>query len=66
MNSVINSFWEVSDDGTQLLMSKFYDKYLSGTPPRQALREARLEMVESMRWSAPFYWSAFVMVGRSS
>jgi CHAT domain-containing protein len=66
VNSVINSFWEVSDDGTQLLMSKFYDKYLSGTPPRQALREARLEMVESMRWSAPFYWSAFVMVGRSS
>jgi CHAT domain-containing protein len=66
VNSVINSFWEVSDDGTQLLMSKFYDKYLSGTPPRQALRKARLEMVESMRWSAPFYWSAFVMVGRSS
>ena len=66
VNSVINSFWEVSDDGTQLLMTKFYDKYLSGTSLRQALREARLEMVESVRWSAPFYWSAFVMVGRST
>ena len=66
VNSVVNSFWEVSDDGTQLLMTKFYDKYLSGMPPRQAMREARLEMVESMRWSAPFYWSAFVMVGRNT
>jgi CHAT domain-containing protein len=45
VNSVVNSFWEVSDDGTQLLMTKFYDKYLSGMPPRQAMREARLEMV---------------------
>jgi len=66
VNSVVNSFWEVSDDGTQLLMTKFYDKYLSGMPPRQAMREARLEMVDSIRWSAPFYWSAFVIVGRSS
>ena len=64
VDSVINSFWEVSDDGTQLLMTKFYDKYLDGIPPREAMREARLEMVEDFRWSSPFYWGAFAMVGR--
>jgi CHAT domain-containing protein/Tfp pilus assembly protein PilF len=64
VDSVINSFWEVSDDGTQLLMTKFYDKYLDGISPREALREARLEMVEDFRWSSPFYWGAFAMVGR--
>ena len=64
VDSVINSFWEVSDDGTQLLMTKFYDKYLDGMEPREAMREARLEMVEDFRWSAPFYWGAFAMVGR--
>ena len=64
VDSIINSFWEVSDDGTQLLMTKFYDKYLDGIPPREAMREARLEMVEDFRWSSPFYWGAFAMVGR--
>ena len=64
VDSVINSFWEVSDDGTQLLMTKFYDKYLDGFPPREAMREARLEMVDDFRWSSPFYWGAFAMVGR--
>ncbi|MBS1254846.1 MAG: hypothetical protein MAG581_00642 [Deltaproteobacteria bacterium] len=66
VKNVINSFWEVSDAGTQLLMTKFYDKFLTGTDARQAIREARLEMLEDVQWSAPYYWSAFVMVGRNS
>ncbi len=66
VKNVINSFWEVSDAGTQLLMTKFYDKFLAGMPPRQAMREARLEMLDDVQWSAPFYWSAFVMVGRNT
>ena len=66
VKNIINSFWEVSDAGTQLLMTKFYDKFLTGMPPRQAMREARLEMLDDVQWSAPFYWSAFVMVGRNT
>ncbi|MDG1177097.1 MAG: CHAT domain-containing protein [SAR324 cluster bacterium] len=66
VKNVINSFWEVSDAGTQLLMTKFYDKFLTGMSARQAMREARLEMLDDVQWSAPFYWSAFVMVGRNT
>ena len=66
VKNVINSFWEVSDAGTQLLMTKFYDKFLAGMPAREAMREARLEMLDDVQWSAPFYWSAFVMVGRNT
>ena len=66
VKNVINSFWEVSDAGTQLLMTKFYDKFLAGTDALQALREARLEMLEEVQWSSPYYWSAFVMVGRNT
>ena len=66
VKNVINSFWEVSDAGTQLLMTKFYDKFLAGTPAREAMRESRLEMLDDVQWSAPYYWSAFVMVGRNS
>ena len=62
----VNSFWEVSDAGTQLLMTKFYAKFLGGMPAREAMREARLEMLETLEWSAPYYWSAFVLVGRNS
>ena len=66
VKNVINSFWEVSDAGTQLLMIKFYDKFLTGMSARQAMREARLEMLDDVQWSAPYYWSAFVMVGRNT
>ena len=66
VRNVINSFWEVSDAGTQLLMTKFYDKFLAGMSARQAMREARLEMLDDVQWSAPYYWSAFVMVGRNT
>ena len=66
VRSVVNSFWEVSDDGTQHLMTEFYNRYLEGMSPRDALREARLEMVNDPRWSSPFYWSAFALVGRNS
>ena len=47
-------------------MIKFYDKFLTVMPARQAMREARLEMLDDVQWSAPFYWSAFVMVGRNT
>ena len=30
VSNVVNSFWEVSDAGTQLLMTKFYAKFLGG------------------------------------
>ena len=66
VSNVVNSFWEVSDAGTQLLMTKFYAKFLGGMPAREAMREARLEMLETLEWSAPYYWSAFVLVGRNS
>ena len=50
----------------ELKKGKFYDKFLAGTDARQAMREARLEMLEEVQWSSPYYWSAFVMVGRNS
>ncbi|XOV89061.1 MAG: CHAT domain-containing protein [Pseudomonadota bacterium] len=60
---VISSLWEVSDAGTQALMTSFYDRLLAGTPARVALREAQLELMESPRWGYPYVWSAFMIVG---
>lgn len=60
---VVSSLWEVSDAGTQALMTDFYDKLLAGVPARVALREVQLEMIDSPEWGYPFIWSAFMIVG---
>ena len=61
---MINSLWEVSDQGTQRLMTALYKNILAGMPVRKAFREAQLGMKNSIMWSHPYIWSAFFMVGR--
>ncbi|MEX0942520.1 MAG: tetratricopeptide repeat protein [Pseudomonadales bacterium] len=60
---VISSLWEVSDAGTQALMTDFYASLLEGMPAREALRQAQLAMIDSPRWGYPYIWSAFMIVG---
>jgi CHAT domain-containing protein/tetratricopeptide (TPR) repeat protein len=60
---VISSLWEVSDAGTQALMTGFYDRLLAGQPAREALRDAQLELIDSPQWNYPYVWSAFMIVG---
>jgi CHAT domain-containing protein len=57
------SQWNVNDASTAELMTKFYSKILAGQSNRQALREAKLELLNS-KFACPHYWSAFVLVGR--
>lgn len=63
VQSVVTSLWEVSDAGTQTLMTEFYKRLLTGASPHQALRQAQLSMLKNPQWSAPYIWSAFFMVG---
>ena len=60
---VISSLWEVSDAGTQALMTDFYERILAGTPAREALRDTQLAMIDSALWGYPYIWSAFMIVG---
>ncbi|MBF0191081.1 MAG: tetratricopeptide repeat protein [Magnetococcales bacterium] len=62
--AVIASLWEVSDAGTQALMTGLYKRLLHGKTPHEALREARLELMDSQEWSYPYIWSAFMLVGK--
>ena len=67
-DSVLMSMWSVPDKETQELMSLFYEKWLGGTDKHEALRAAQQEMRERVRvrykQDLPFYWGAFVLVGR--
>jgi CHAT domain-containing protein len=59
------SLWSVADRSTSDLMADFYKNLLTGTgqQPTAALRSARLNMIAGKKYSAPFYWAPFVLVG---
>jgi CHAT domain-containing protein len=58
--TLVMSLWTVSDEATQLLMTSFYKKLLSGTEKNIAFRAAQLEL--KTKYPAPYYWGAFVMI----
>jgi CHAT domain-containing protein len=62
--SVVASLWKVDDRATSMLMSDFYESILKkGIRPAAALRSAKLGLMESQQWSAPYYWAGFVFQG---
>ena len=60
------SLWSVADKSTADLMTDFYKRLLTtgeGTTSSGALRGAQLAMISGKKYSAPFYWAPFVLVG---
>lgn len=64
------SLWSVADRSTAELMTDFYGRLLaapasaSGSPsPAAAMRGAQLAMISGKKYSAPFYWAPFVLIG---
>ncbi len=58
------SLWSVADKSTAELMTDFYRRLLgSANSPSVALRDAQLAMINGKKYSAPFYWAPFVLVG---
>ena len=64
------SLWSVADKSTAELMTDFYKRLLatpsassSGVSASAAMRAAHLAMISGKKYSAPFYWAPFVLVG---
>ncbi|HYK20761.1 MAG TPA: CHAT domain-containing protein [Pyrinomonadaceae bacterium] len=60
------SLWSVADKSTADLMTDFYKRLLTPgdtTTSSGALRDAQLAMISGKKYSAPFYWAPFVLVG---
>ena len=67
--AVLMSMWSVPDKETTELMQHFYTKWLAGTEMHEALKQAQLEIREEVKRDhggrdLPYYWGAFVLVGR--
>lgn len=59
------SLWSVADKSTAELMTDFYRRLLGPNPVTApgAMKEAQLAMIAGKKYSAPFYWAPFVLVG---
>lgn len=61
-SSIIMSLWPVSDDATRDLMIVFYDRWIKSGDLYQSFRQAQLEVKK--KYPSPYFWGAFVLVGR--
>ncbi len=61
------SLWSVADKSTADLMTDFYKRLLvtgaESTSATAAMRGAQLSLIAGKKYSAPFYWAPFVLVG---
>jgi len=57
--NVIMSLWKIDDEATSQLIQSFYAMIAQGKNYKDALREAKLTMLEQ----DPFYWSALTLHG---
>lgn len=65
--NIIVSLWPVSDQSTSNLMVDFYINLLKGKQSENYatwLRNAKLKMINEGKYSNPFYWSPFILVGQ--
>lgn len=62
--STLASLWYVSDEATALLMTKFYEELAKKEVTKaEALRRAQQAVLQNNKFSYPYFWSAFVLVG---
>ena len=64
-SSVAVSLWNVNDLATAELMKAFYLNLVRGLPKDEALRQAKLTLINGRHrpWQHPYFWAPFVLVG---
>jgi CHAT domain-containing protein len=62
-NSLLLTLWNVNDEVTQALMADFYASVLNGKTFGTSLRIAQCNAIRQNMH--PYYWSPFVLIGRS-
>ena len=62
--SQVMSLWQVSDEGTRVLMTDFYTKLKAGVARSAALREVQLQMLRSGHEKTPVLLGEFHPVRR--
>lgn len=78
-STLVATLWDVADEPTRLLVTRFYVHLLNGSPPSLALRSAQIELLDRLRRGRvsvptrlgpivldedPAYWASFVVLGQ--
>ncbi|MBI3756431.1 MAG: CHAT domain-containing protein [Deltaproteobacteria bacterium] len=75
--SLVASLWQVSDRSTSPLMEFFYRHLKEGRPKAEALRQAKMELMQTSVWNkrlqdnlqlfaSPSFWAPFILIGSGS
>ena len=62
--SQVVSLWNVGDSSTLALMEELYNELSRGTGRAEALRRAKLRMLQHPQLAHPYYWAAFIPAGQ--
>jgi CHAT domain-containing protein len=63
--NVLVSLWNVYDSSTASFMKSFYrNMQQDGTDKLKALKDARMRMIQSGKYSHPYYWAPFILIGK--
>ena len=62
--AILSSLWSVDDKSTSRLMTEFYQtRQLKKLTKAEALQKAQLSLLKEDRYSHPYYWSPFILIG---
>ena len=61
--NIIHSLWKVNDKHTSRLMIDLYRQILAGKSYTEALRRAKLNLIQHEETAFPNSWSSFVLIG---
>jgi len=65
-SSVVMSLWTINDQVSSQFMERFYYHLKNSEDLAQAIRQAKLEMIDSGVVSHPYYWAGFILSGDGS
>ena len=67
-SSVIKTSWEVNDEASAAIITRFYFHLSKGKPKDEAMRLAKLEYLKTSPpiYSNPYYWAAYEVMGDNS
>ncbi len=65
--ALVVSLWQVHDEATSELMTRFYDHLDRGMKKDEALRQAKLDFIQAAEGvrQHPAFWSPFIIMGKT-
>jgi CHAT domain-containing protein len=64
-SSVLLSVWAINDQASYQLLERFYFHLRSSDTIMDALRKAKLDLIDSGVLSHPYYWGGFIVTGEA-